>query len=172
MTKEKSLYQTKLILDYLPEKEYELIPKNIIAYIEGNMEVDETIIVEPNIELDKQNIDEKTYDMLDKIIKKIESGEISNYTSTVKKQNEEYDEKLENIKLKNIIEALKKENSKIPQIKILLEDYKKGMTQCKKEIEELKNNYSFLESLFNEIPRWIRNVFIKKDKLKCLNNGS
>lgn len=172
MTKEKSLYQTKLILDYLPEEEYELIPKDMIEYIEANMDIDETMIIEPNTELDKQNIDEKTYDMLEKIIKKIKSTEIDNYVSAVKKQNKEYEEKFENIKLKNIIETLKKENSKIPPIKALLEDYKKALAQYEKEIEELKSNNAILFESFNKIPSWIRNIFIKKDRLKQLNSGN
>ena len=38
LTKAKSLYQVKLILDYLPEEEYDLIPQETIDYIEDNFE--------------------------------------------------------------------------------------------------------------------------------------
>lgn len=41
LSKAKALYQVKLILDYLPEEEYKLIPKETIEYIENNFEYDE-----------------------------------------------------------------------------------------------------------------------------------
>ena len=41
LSKEKSLYQVKLILDYLPEEEYKLIPQDLIDYVEDNFEYDE-----------------------------------------------------------------------------------------------------------------------------------
>lgn len=37
LSQAKVLYQVKLILDYLPEEEYKLIPQEMIDYIEDNL---------------------------------------------------------------------------------------------------------------------------------------
>ena len=75
MTQNQALYQAKLILDYMPEEDYKKIPEEIIKYIYDNMEEDKNIVVNPDIPLEEQDIDEKTYDFLDKVIKKIEYSE-------------------------------------------------------------------------------------------------
>ena len=72
LSKAKALYQVKLILDYLPEEEYSLIPKETIEYIENNFEYDENFLIDPKIPLEKQKIDDKAYEMLEKIIKATE----------------------------------------------------------------------------------------------------
>ena len=133
LTKAKALYQVKLILDYLPKEEYELIPKETINYIEENFEYDEKIKIDPSIPLENQKIDDKAYELLEKIINNAENNksksntnDISQYIESVKESNKNYDAKIENIKLKNIVELLKKENSKIPKAKELLEEYKEA----------------------------------------------
>ena len=73
ISKAKALYQVKVILDYLPEDEYKLIPKEMLDYIEDNFEYDEKFSIEPNIPLEKQKIDDKAYEMLDKIVKSAET---------------------------------------------------------------------------------------------------
>lgn len=72
MTKEKALYQVKLIIDNLSEEEYNLIPKDIIKDIEDNMEVDESITINPEIPLEEQDIDDKTYDILENMLNRID----------------------------------------------------------------------------------------------------
>ena len=57
VSKSKALYQVKLILDYLPEDEYKLIPEETIDYIEENFEYDENFTINPKILLEKQKID-------------------------------------------------------------------------------------------------------------------
>ena len=69
MTKEESLYQVKLILDNIPDYEYEKIPKDILIYIDKNMEYNESVTINTSIPLENQDIDEKTYVFLNKIIK-------------------------------------------------------------------------------------------------------
>ena len=75
LSKSKALYQVKLILDYLPEEEYKLIPQETIDYIEDNFEYDENITINPDIPLERQKIDDKAYELLDKIINQAESYE-------------------------------------------------------------------------------------------------
>ena len=77
LSKEKMLYQVKLILDYLPEEEYKLIPQETIDYIEDNFEYDENIVIDPSVPLENQKIDDKTYEFLDKMIKDIEKTKFS-----------------------------------------------------------------------------------------------
>ena len=168
LTKAKMLYQVKLILDYLPEEEYNLIPKETINYIEDNFEYDENIKIDPNIPLENQNIDDSSYKYLEKIIAEAEKNqkasknkELEDYIKDVKESNKNFETNVENIRLKELVELLKKENGKIPKIKSLVEDYKNAL--------EEKNN-KYLIELFNRIPKFIRKFFIKED-IKLLNEG-
>ena len=115
LTKAKALYQVKLILDYLSQEEYNLIPQKTIDYIEDNFEYDENITINPDIPLENQKIDDQTYKILDKIIKQTENSqniahnsEVNDYIANVKESNKEFDTGIENMKLKNLVELLKK----------------------------------------------------------------
>lgn len=177
LTKEKMLYQVKLILDYLPEEEYNLISQETIDYIEDNFEYDENIKIDPNIPLENQKIDDKTYDYLEKIIneaeknkKSVKNEELDNYVKKVKEENEKFDTKVENIRLKELVEALKVENEKIPKIKELVEEYKIALDEKSKKIEGLEQNNKYLREVIDKIPKFIRKFFIKDD-IKLLNGG-
>lgn len=175
LTNEKVLYQVKLILDYLPEEEYRLIPQEEIDYIEKNFEYDKDIVINPNIPLENQKIDDKAYEILEKIIKKAEANkklntqEIVQHGDIVKESNGKIDIEKENIRLKNIIETLEKENSKIPKIKELLEEYKEALKQKDNEIEKLKINNQGLYESIQKLPKIIRRIFIKHFDTKLLN---
>jgi len=208
MTKEKALYQVKLILDYLPEEEYKLIPQETIDYIEDNFEYDENFTLNPDIPLEDQKIDDKAYDFLEKVVKQAEKAQknaveeelkpylesvsssnkefdakikreirkkeeaLKSYMEEVKKSNEDFETKIENIRLKNIIELLKKDAEKLPQAKKICEEYK---AECKKiekdkdkEIKMLKKELTDLREEINKIPKFIRKVFIKEKNIKLL----
>lgn len=168
-TKAKSLYQVKLILECLPEEEYKLIPQETINYIEDNFEYDKNIAIDPNIPLEEQNIDNKTYEFLDKVLKEIDKKEkhksintdVSSYISKVKKENEDFNAKIEIIMLKEIIESLKKENSKIPKAKALIKDYQELVNKKDKEISNLKQDNTKLYEDIQKIPIVLRKIFIK-----------
>ena len=124
LSKDKALYQVKLILDYLPEEEYKLIPKETIDYIEDNFEYDENIVVDPKIPLEQQKIDDKAYEILDKILNEVSKKEdesldnrINTYIQEVENSNQNYNIQIENIRLKNLVEMLKKENNKMMKLK-------------------------------------------------------
>lgn len=177
LTKAKMLYQVKLILDYLPEEEYNLIPKETINYIEDNFEYDENIKIDPNIPLENQNIDDSSYKYLEKIIAEAEKNqkasknkELEDYIKDVKESNKNFETNVENIRLKELVELLKKENGKIPKIKSLVEDYKNALEEKNKKIEELEKNNRYLRELINKIPKFIRKLFIK-EKIKLLSDG-
>lgn len=72
MTKAKAYYEAYLVLQCLSKKEYSLIPKKLLDEITTNMEKDNSIKVDPNIPLEKQKLNEKTYDILDRVITAIE----------------------------------------------------------------------------------------------------
>ncbi len=176
ISKEKALYQVKLILDYLPEEEYNLIPQEIIDYVEDNFEYDENFTINPNIPLEEQHIDDKAYEILDKIIKEAEKNksasnknELLEYVEEAKKENQEFDIKVENIRLKSIIETLKKENKKIPKAKSLIEEYKEALKQKDDEIQQLKLKNKQLYENLQKIPLFLRKIFIKETKYKLLN---
>ena len=182
VTKAKALYQVKLVLDYLPEEEYKLIPQETIDYIEENFEYDENFTIDPKIPLEKQKIDDKAYDLLEKIVKqtktvysnensiqKKSSSEIDEYIKKVKQSNKNYDTRIENIRLNNLVELLKKENSKIPKAKELLEEYKDALKQKDVEIENLKRNNQELYESIQRLPKIIKKIFIKDIDTKLLN---
>ena len=168
LTKEKSLYQVKLILDYLPKEEYDLIPKDLIDYVEENFEYDENIKIDPDIPLEKQKIDEKTYDFLEKMMKKIERNkakyskkELDEYIQKVKKENENFDAKLEIVHLQKIIENYKSEIGKLPKAKELIEEYKNLIDNKEKEIEKLKEENKKYCDYIEKIPKFVKKVFLK-----------
>lgn len=170
LSKRKMLYQVKLILDYLPEEEYRLIPQDMINYIENNYEYDENIKINPNIPLEKQSIDDKTYEMLNKIEKQTlnNTKDIDNYIEKVKKENKEFNIKIENAKLKNKLEVLEKENERIPKAKALLEEYNSALKQKETEIKRLKEKNQKLNNYIKKIPKILRNIFTKEDDIKIL----
>lgn len=172
LSNRKMLYQVKLILDYLPKEEYRLIPQDMINYIENNYEYDENIKINPNIPLEKQSIDDKTYEMLNKIEKQTlnNTKDIDNYIEKVKKENKEFNIKIENAKLKNKLEVLKKENERIPKAKALLEEYNSALKQKETEIKRLKEKNQKLNNYIKKIPKILRNIFTKEDDIKILIN--
>lgn len=211
MTKEKALYQVKLILDYLPKEEYDLIPQETIDYIENNFEYDENFTLNPDIPLEEQNIDDKAYDFLEKVVKQAEKSqkdaydeelkpyletvkssnkefdakikyeirkkdeELKSYIETVKKSNDDYETKIENIRLKNIIELLKKDAEKLPEAQKICESYKavcqKIESEKNKEIKKLTKNIEELQDALNKIPKFIRKIFIKEIDIKMLGEN-
>ena len=70
-----------------------------------------------------------------------------------------FETNVENIRLKELVGLLKKENGKISKIKSLVEDYKNALEEKNKKIEELEKNNKYLIELFNRIPKFIRKFF-------------
>ena len=169
ISKEKALYQVKLILDYLPKEEYSLISQETIDYIEDNFEYDENFTINPSIPLENQKIDDKAFEILDRIIKETEKNKQDESSIYVKEENQEIDMKTENIRLKNIIKSLEKENMKIPKVKSLLEEYKIALKQRDNEILNLKEKNKQLYDSLHKIPKILRKIFIKETKFKLLN---
>ncbi len=175
LTKEKALYQVKLILDYLPKEEYQLISKETIDYIEDNFEYDENLTIDPKVPLEKQKIDDKAYNFLEKIIRETEKNKKAKYKPQVAKlvekskmENEQFETSLENIRLKDLIESLKKENEKLPKAKELIEEYKNALVLKEEENENLKKVIEQLQSTINAIPKFIRKIFVKETGVKLL----
>ena len=168
LSKAKALYQVKLILDYLPEEEYKLIPKETIEYIENNFEYDENFSINPNIPLEKQKIDDKAKVKFVKIFKSNvftknenklhDKAKMNAYIQEVKESNQNYNDRIENIRLKNLVEMLKKENSKILKAKDLISDYKDALKQKEDEIEKLKKNNQDLYNCIQGLPKIIKKL--------------
>ena len=95
--------------------------------------------------------------------------EIKEYAAKVKKENESFNDKIEIIRLKEIIEKIKKENSKIPKIKLLVEEYKKVLKQKDEQIIKLRENNKSLYEYVQKIPTFIRKIFTKESNLKLLD---
>lgn len=176
VTNAKELYHVKVILNYLPTEEYELIPQETIDYIEENLEYDESFSIDPEVPLDKQNIDEFTFKLLDKIIKKAENNqkkakqkEVAEYINNIKESNGNYNAKIQVVQLKNTIDMLKNENSKIPKAKELLVDYKNVVKQKEEEIRRLKEYNQYLYDTLQKVPRFLRKIILNENEIKMLN---
>ena len=189
MTKEKAYYQAFLILEHLPKEEYSLIPQNLIDEIENHMEYDENITIDTSTSLESQKIDEKTYQILDKVIKSVErnqkqatynrtasdvklrkDGEIKDYIRKCSTENELYEAKIEMARLNKMIQDLMSENGKIDGAKELIAGYRdvanskdEQIQKLTVELETLRKNNEELCSMLNKVPRFVRKIFIKDD---------
>lgn len=86
----------------------------------------------------------------------------------MKKENKEFNIKIENAKLKNKLEVLEKENERIPKAKALLEEYNSALKQKETEIKRLKEKNQKLNNYIKKIPKILRNIFTKEDDIKIL----
>lgn len=171
--KSKSLYQVKLLLENLPQSEYNLIPQEDIDYIKSNCEYDEKFKIDSNISIKNQKLDTEAQEILEKIMKKVEekkrkNQEITQYIKNVKEANKHFNTTMENIILKKHMELFKKENSKIPEVKKLLEEYQQLVNQKNEEIADLKEKNKYLYSLILKFPKILRKIFIKDSNTKLL----
>lgn len=163
MTKEKALYQVKLILDNLNEQEYNLIPKEDINFINENMQFSEDITINPSIPLEEQQIDEKAYEYLEKIINKIEKNQ------QIQNQLVEKYEGYDRFELIKEIEKYKLNNEKNNEIKNLLQDYKKLVDIKNDEINKIKENNDILYNSIKKCPKLIRKFYFRNFESKLLS---
>ena len=162
MTNGQALYQIKLILDYMPDEDYNKIPKKTIQYIYENMEEDKNIEINPEIPLENQDIDEKTYVFLNKIVKQIEYPKSSN------QENSNKERELTREELINLLDEYKKENSKIEKAKNLINQYKQELEQKDREIIELKQVNQDLYTNIQKCPKLFRRLFFRNIEKKLL----
>lgn len=171
MTKGQAFYQAKLIIDGLSEEEYNLIPKDFIDYVNENMEYDESITVDQSLPLEEQPIDDKTYDILEDMLNRIDKNAINEIESKegIVEGSDEFDSlKSENLQLKELIARLKQENSKIVQIKDLVQEYKDELNKKSQEMEELKAQNQALFNSIQKAPKLVRKLYFKDFESKLL----
>lgn len=176
LTKPQYLYQAKLIIDCLPEDEYNSIPKETLKYIEENMQVDESIKIDPEVELSEQNVDTQTLMFLNDIIQNIKlhkmakqyENDVKSYIKEVEERNAGFEARVDNINLNEKVERLEKQNEKLPKAKELIEDYKKVVSKKEEEIVKLKEECNMLTTMLNRIPKFIRKIFLRNSKTKLL----
>lgn len=169
MTKAKALYQVKLIFDAMEESDYKRIPKETIEYVENNMEYDENIKIDPNIPLEEQNIDDYACDFLEKMIDDIERREKQEGISANEASAENTSNGMDVESLKALVEKLKLENSKIPQMKELVTKYKTELENKNIEINNLKKRNEELYAEIEKVPKIFRRLFLGKLEKKLLN---
>lgn len=114
----------------------------------------------------------KSAEMTKKENKSIKNDEMVSYLKDIRESNWNYNARIENIRLKNLVEILKKENSKIPKAKDLLSDYKDALKQKEDEIARLKKNNQDLYEYIQKIPKFLRKIFIKNEDIKLLNTNN
>lgn len=151
MTKNQALYEVYLIINELPEEEYNLIPQEEIDYIKDNMEEIENYSFDPTQDLATQNISSQAYDYLEKLLKKIEE----NNETTEESQVDEL------TYLRDLVEKLKKENEVIPASQKLIEKYENVVKAKNAEISNLKEQNEMLTSQINGLPKLVKKLFIK-----------
>ena len=167
MTKEESLYQVKLILENLNQEDYKKIPEETWDYINENMEYNENIVVNPEIPLEEQDIDDKTYEFIEKLIYKIEHNSKNEKNQESKtKEDSLYD--MSKDELITLLNQYKEENSKIVKVKELVNDYKNTLENNVKEIEILKQTNRELYEKIDRCPKLIKKIFFKDFEQKLL----
>jgi len=167
LTKGKAYYQAYLVLDCLSEEEYSLIPNELLEEIKMKMEEDPEIKVDSSVPLEKQKIDEKTYDILDRVIKAIERAygadaidnpekyAIVNEEETKKQDKvEEFDLDIE------IEEKLKTKKDKVPENAKELKEENLKLHNIIKALEEENQKISEAKELYYDY----KEVVAKKDE--------
>ena len=166
MTKEEALYQAKLIIEQLPEDEYNLLPIDQVNYINENCKYNEKIQIDPNIPLSEQNIDEQTVEILKKLINNTDFFGLKKY------EEDEFALKKEIVNLETEIEKINFQHDfKMSEIKKIIQQYKDALEQANLNIDKMKKNNEELYSLINKVPKLFRKIFFKVDVEKFyLNN--
>lgn len=163
MTKGNMLYQVKLILDNLEESDYKKIPKEDIEYINENMVYSDDITVDFTRPLEEQDIDEGTYEYLEKLINRSEK----NYNED-QKILEKY-EPYERIDLIRTLEKYKIASEKNKEIKKLIEEYRNLIKSKDDELSQLKENNSAMYNKIKRCPKLIRKIYFKEfEKVQLL----
>ena len=157
MTKEKVLYQVKLILDNLNEEEYKRIRKEDLDYIYNHMEYDENITIDTSLSFEELDLDPVTYDVLERIINNAQVSE-------EEKSNEEYIDNSAS-KIENNVEIQAK---KIEELKKMVVDYKTLVDNKDEEIKRLSENNAQLYNSIKKCPFFIRKIFFKDFEQKLL----
>lgn len=158
MTNEEALYQAKLIIEQLPENEYNMLPSDKVKYINENFKYNESITINPDIPLEEQNLDEKTIDILDNLVTNIDYLELGKYNENVVPL------KLKIMNLENSLDELKfNSNSKMSKANQLVKEYKDALEEANKNITKLKKSNEELYIMINRMPKILRKLFLKQD---------
>lgn len=176
LSKPQYLYQVKLIIDCFPEEDYNSIPKETLNYIENNMQVDSSIVINPEISLEEQNIDPQTWQFLQKIAEDVDNNkfynefkkEINEYIENISEQNAGIEARIDNINLNKDVEKLHQQTQKLPKAKELIIDYQKVIANKEKEIKSLQDECNSLKEMINRLPKFIKMLFLRNKKVKLL----
>lgn len=129
------------ILSYFSKNDYSKIPTEIIDYYKKNMDKNYVFSINPNMNLDQQNISKETYSIFIELYKR--------YYATEEE-------------IIKINEILKLKNKKDEQKKLKkYESYELFKTKREKNIEEIKENnlVEYKESFFTKLKNFIFKLF-------------
>ena len=159
MTKEKALYQVKLVLDNLNEEDYNLIRKEDLDYVYNNMEYDENIKIDTNLPFEKLNLDPKAYDVLERIISNAEIIQNQNISN----ENIETDTKYVELEKKYELQINKNE-----EMKKMIIEYKELVDKKDEELNRQSENNMQLYNSIKKCPYLIRKIFFREFEKKLL----
>lgn len=137
---------------------------------EDEEEIEEEIEEEDTSEDEQEEEEEISED--NDILEEDEINDVPQYIESVKSSNRDFDMEIQNAKLKNRIEKLELENSRILLENSVLEEYKKILQQNDKEIMRLKQWNQNLYGCIKKVPKFIRKIFIKTENIKLLNDNN
>lgn len=92
-------------------------------------------------------------------------NKVENYVRNIEKINKINELEKTNEQYKNQIEELKANNNIILETRELLEEYQKLVKQKDEEINKLKENNLQINETMNRMPRIIRRIFLRNNKL-------
>lgn len=176
LSTEKAMYQAYLIIECLPEEEKRLIPLEEIENLKNQMEVDERIKINPNISLSKQKIDDRTLDILDFILKKINKNEPK--IKTELNEIKEHQDVINIVKLSELLTENYMLNEKIKNIENTnqkVEGYREIAIKFKDVLETLNNEKDMLivkleklNKAYEELPVFVKKIFLRNKKVKMI----
>lgn len=149
MRESEVFYYVKEILNTLLPEEYEKIPKSVIDLLEKRAEKPEIITIDVQKPLEEQNIDFKIIEVLDEVLKSIPKvNEVEILVSEAERKN-----------LNNVNES----ERTIASLKEKIKEIEKTNAYLSAQIEMLNQQ-------LNQVPKFIRNIFIKNNKKLLIDN--
>lgn len=180
LSNEKAMYQAYLVIECLPEEEKNLIPLEEIENLKKQMKIDENIKINPNISLSKQKIDDKTLDILDSILKRIDKNEtkIKVELNEIKESQDVIDIKriskllTENYILNEKIKNIEGSNQKVEEYRDIAVKFKDVLEILNDEKDMLMVQLEKLNKTYNELPSLVKKIFLNNKKVKMIASGN
>lgn len=178
LSNEKAMYQAYLIIENLPKDEKKLIPLEEIENLKNQMEIDDNIKINPALSLSRQKIDDKTLNILDSILKKVNINKLKNDFTEISEEKDVIDIKrisgllTENYILNEKITNIENSNQKLEEYKEIATKFKDVLEILNNEKDKLLEKLEKVSKVYQELPSFVKKIFLKNKNVKMLASGN